>query len=94
ILPLNTKSTAFREVAEDLAKYNYVVATSPYSFIGLTEPQDATNKLNHIKNRQYIEAFFCINDNAGDNPKVVDQIRQIFADFLEARFPIPSPWEK
>ncbi|KAF9108296.1 Xanthine phosphoribosyltransferase 1 [Mortierella sp. GBA35] len=94
ILPLNTKSTAFREVAEDLAKYNYVIATSPYSFIGLTEPQDATNKLNHIKNRQYIEAFFCINDNAGDNPKVVDQIRQIFADFLEARFPIPSPWEK
>ncbi|KAG0290511.1 Xanthine phosphoribosyltransferase 1 [Linnemannia gamsii] len=93
ILPLNTQSLAFREVIADLHKYNFVIADSPYSFIQLQEPQEAKNKLDHIQSREYIEAFFCINDNVGENPTKVDQIRGIFADFLETRFPIPSPWE-
>ncbi|KAG0081878.1 Xanthine phosphoribosyltransferase 1 [Linnemannia elongata] len=94
ILPLDTQSPAFRQVIADLNKYNFVIATSTYSFVQLQEAQDARNKLDLIKNREYIEAFFCINDNAGDNPTTVDQIRTVFADFLEARFPTPSPWEK
>lgn len=94
ILPLNTQSPAFRQVIADLSKYNFVVSTSPYSFVQLQEPNDARNKLNLIKSREYIEAFFCINDNAGENPTTVDQIRTVFANFLEARFPDSSPWEK
>ncbi|KAG9065124.1 Xanthine phosphoribosyltransferase 1 [Linnemannia hyalina] len=94
ILPLNTQTPAFRNVIADLSKYNFVVATSPYSFVQLHEPQDARRKLDLIKSREYMEAFFCINDNAGENPTTVDQIRAVFADFLNARFPTPSPWEK
>ncbi|KAF8945460.1 Xanthine phosphoribosyltransferase 1 [Haplosporangium gracile] len=94
ILPLNTQSPAFRQVIADLNKYNFVIATSSYSFVQLQEPQDARTKLDLIKSREYVEAFFCINDNAGENPTTVDQIRAVFADFLEARFPTPSPWEK
>ncbi|KAF9150883.1 Xanthine phosphoribosyltransferase 1 [Linnemannia schmuckeri] len=94
ILPLSTQSPAFRQVIADLNKYNFVIATSPYSFVQLHEPQDARTKLDLIKSREYVEAFFCINDNAGENPTTVDQIRAVFADFLEARFPTPSPWEK
>ncbi|KAF9131442.1 hypothetical protein BGX30_013104, partial [Mortierella sp. GBA39] len=94
ILPLNTQTPAFRNVIADLGKYNFVIATSPYSFVQLQEPQDARRKLDLIKSREYIESFFCINDNAGENPTTVDQIRAVFADFLETRFPTPSPWEK
>jgi hypothetical protein len=94
ILPLNTQSPAFRQVIVDLNKYNFVIASSPYSFVQLQEPQEARTKLDNIQSREYIEAFFCINDNLGENQTAVEQIRRIFANFLESRFPTPSPWEK
>ncbi|KAK3846979.1 MAG: hypothetical protein J3R72DRAFT_432836 [Linnemannia gamsii] len=94
ILPLNTQSQAFRQVIADMSKYNFVVASSPYSFVQLQEPAGARTKLDNILNREYVEAFFCINDNAGDNPRTVHLIREVFANFLETRFPTSSPWEK
>lgn len=94
ILPLNTQSLPFRQVIADLTKYNFVIASSAYSFIQLQEPQEAKNKLDHIQSREFIEAFFCVNDNVGQNQAKVEQIRRIFGDFLESRFPISSPWEK
>ncbi|KAG0270816.1 Xanthine phosphoribosyltransferase 1 [Linnemannia exigua] len=94
ILPLNTQSPAYRRVIADMSKYNFVVATSSYSFVQLQEPANARTTLDNIRSREYVEAFFCINDNAGENPKTVHQIREIFANFLEARFPTSSPWEK
>ncbi|KAF9931467.1 hypothetical protein FBU30_010083 [Linnemannia zychae] len=94
ILPLDTQSQAFQSVIADMAKYNFVIATSAYSFVQLFEPRDASNKLDTIIQRETIEAFFCINDNAGENPATVDQIRKVFAEFLDTRFPTSSPWEK
>ncbi|KAF9575039.1 Xanthine phosphoribosyltransferase 1 [Mortierella alpina] len=93
ILPLDTKSEAYRSVIADLAKYNFVTSTSAYSFVQLQEPIGAQRSLDQIQSQKYTAAFFCINDNVGDNPRVVNQVRQVFKQFLETRFPISSPWE-
>ncbi|KAF9945823.1 Xanthine phosphoribosyltransferase 1 [Mortierella alpina] len=90
ILPLDTGSEVYRRVVIDLAKYNFVTSTSAYSFVQLRTPIEARRSLDQIQNTA---AFFCINDNVGDNPMVVNQVRQVFKQFLETRFPISSPWE-
>ncbi|KAF9912139.1 Xanthine phosphoribosyltransferase 1 [Linnemannia zychae] len=94
VLPLDTQSAAYRQVIADMSKFNFVVAASPYSFVQLQGPVDARSKLDGIQSREFIEAFFCINDNAGGSATTVSQIREVFAKFLETRFPTPSPWEK
>ncbi|KAF9991232.1 Xanthine phosphoribosyltransferase 1 [Mortierella antarctica] len=93
ILPLDTESEAYRSVVVDLAKYNFVTSTSAYAFVQLREPIEAQRSLDQIQNQKYTAAFFCINDNVGDNPRVVNQVRQVFKQFLETRFPISSSWE-
>ncbi|KAF9290434.1 Xanthine phosphoribosyltransferase 1 [Mortierella alpina] len=93
ILPLDTESEAYRSVINDLAKYNFVTSTSDYSFVQLHEPVAAQMSLDQVLSARYTAAFFCINDNVGDNPKVVNQVRQVFKQFLETRFPVSSPWE-
>ncbi|CAO3565619.1 unnamed protein product [Mortierella alpina] len=93
ILPLDTESEAYRRVIVDLAKYNFVTSSSTYSFVQLHEPVEAKRSLDQIQSQEYTAAFFCINDNVGDDPRVVSQVRQVFKQFLETRFPISSPWE-
>ncbi|KAG0214781.1 Xanthine phosphoribosyltransferase 1 [Mortierella sp. GBA30] len=94
ILPLDTTSETYRSVIVDLEKYNFVIATSSYSFVQLRDPFESQRSLNQILNRKDMEAFFCINDNVGDDPRIVNAIRQVFKRFLDTRFTIPSPWEK
>ncbi|KAG0037142.1 hypothetical protein BGZ82_003056, partial [Podila clonocystis] len=95
ILPVDSTSGAYKTVTADLAKYNYVVATSQYSFIQLQTPQSATRDLDRILTHRYYEAFFCINDNVSDDdPRAEQDVREIFHGFLEDRFSTPSPWEK
>ncbi|KAI1310802.1 Xanthine phosphoribosyltransferase 1 [Mortierella claussenii] len=94
ILPVNTTSESYARVVQDLKKYNYVVASSSYSFVQLGDPISSRSNLNQILTNPDTESFFCINDNAGDNPQVVQMIQQVFKDFLETRFAFPSPWEK
>ncbi|GJJ76744.1 hypothetical protein EMPS_09103 [Entomortierella parvispora] len=94
-LPLEDKNPdAFKTVTSDLAKYNYVIADSDYSFTQLTEPFGSQRELSKIMLNRDTHAFFCINDNVNSNSRVVQQVQQIFHQFLENRFPIPSPWEK
>ncbi|KAF8949342.1 Xanthine phosphoribosyltransferase 1, partial [Haplosporangium bisporale] len=95
ILPVDSTSGAYKTVIADLAKYNYVVATSQYSFIQLQTPQTAARDLDRILSHRYYEAFFCINDNvSGDDSQAERQVREIFHAFLEDRFSTPSPLEK
>ncbi|KAF9963798.1 Xanthine phosphoribosyltransferase 1 [Mortierella alpina] len=93
ILPLESESEAYRRVIVDLAKYNFVTSTSAYAFVQLQEPVEAKRSLDQIQSQKYTAAFFCINDNVGDDPRVANQVRQVFKQFLETRFPISSPWE-
>ncbi|KAF9308830.1 Xanthine phosphoribosyltransferase 1 [Podila horticola] len=86
---------AYKTVTADLAKYNYVIATSQYSFVQLQTPQTAAGDLDRIMTHRYYEAFFCINDNVDDDdPRAEQSVREIFHAFLEDRFSTPSPWEK
>ncbi|KAF9439045.1 Xanthine phosphoribosyltransferase 1 [Entomortierella beljakovae] len=94
ILPLDKESDKYKDVTLDLAKYNYVVATSAYSFIQLQEPRASETSLSQILSSKDTEAFFCINDNIGDNPQTIASVRQVFKNFLDERFPKSSPWEK
>ncbi|KAF9202892.1 Xanthine phosphoribosyltransferase 1 [Haplosporangium sp. Z 27] len=94
ILPLDKESDVYKTVTADMAKYNYVIATSPYSFVQLQEPYASQQSLAEILSKKDSEAFFCINDNINDNPRIMGPIQSIFKQFLNERFPIPSPWEK
>ncbi|KAF9358419.1 Xanthine phosphoribosyltransferase 1 [Mortierella sp. AD094] len=94
ILPLDKESDAYKTITVDLAKYNYVIAESPYSFVQLQDPYGSQRSLAQILSRKETEAFFCINDNVSDNPRTVGSVQQVFSRFLNERFPIPSPWEK
>ncbi|KAG0367786.1 Xanthine phosphoribosyltransferase 1 [Gamsiella multidivaricata] len=94
IMPLDRTSDAYKTVSSDLSKYNYVIATSTYSFIQLQEPYTSQRDLNKILTNKASEAFFCINDNVGDSPRVESAVRQVFKQFLDERFSTPSPWEK
>ncbi|KAG0257112.1 chitin deacetylase [Mortierella polycephala] len=93
ILPLDKDSNAFKAVSADLAKYNYVVATSPYSFLLLRDPGGSQKALNDLLARKDTDAFFCINDNIKEDPSVEQGVRRVFKQFLDDRFPTPSPWE-
>jgi len=94
-LPLQDKNPeAFKRVTSDLAKYNYVIAESTYSFVQLQEPYGSQRELNKIMLTRDKQAFFCVNDNVSSMSRFVQQVQQVFHQFLENRFPIPSPWEK
>ncbi|KAG0022083.1 Xanthine phosphoribosyltransferase 1 [Entomortierella chlamydospora] len=94
ILPLDKKSDAYKTITNDLAKYNYVIALSPYSFVQLQDTYGSQRSLAQILSKKDTEAFFCINDNIIENPRTVNTVQQLFSRFLNERFPIPSPWEK
>ncbi|KAG0326908.1 Xanthine phosphoribosyltransferase 1 [Dissophora globulifera] len=94
ILPVEKDSKVYQDVVSDLTKYNYVIAMSSYTFVSLMDPFGSQTFLNQIMNKKATEAFFCINDNVNNNPRVEAQVRDIFKRFLDQRFPTSSPWEK
>ncbi|KAG0263033.1 hypothetical protein BG011_009430 [Mortierella polycephala] len=93
-MPLDEQSDAFREVARKVARYNYVLGTSDYSFMALQGPEGSQKNLDNLLAAKDRKAFFCINDDFPDNPALQIQMLGIFKSFLDRRFPTPSPWEK
>ncbi|KAF9579619.1 Xanthine phosphoribosyltransferase 1 [Lunasporangiospora selenospora] len=94
ILPQDPNSAGFKQVTADLAKYNYVVASAPSSFVQLWTEEGSKKDLASILEHKDTLGFFCINDNVVNNPDLENRVHNVFKTFLEDRFPDPSPWEK
>ncbi|KAF8939982.1 hypothetical protein EDD21DRAFT_360295 [Dissophora ornata] len=94
LMPLDRNSKAYREVVTDLAKYNYVIGHSEFSFVQLKNGMQAEKALDLVMQRKHLSSFFCINDDVQDNPLIIDRVRKVFSRFLNQRLPVPSPWEK
>jgi hypothetical protein len=93
IMPLNKSSEAFAKVSNDLAKYNYVVGASYYSFVQLDDIPGSRSVLAGIMSRKDTDTFMCINDHIINDPIIQQTVRDSFQTFLDNRFPTPSPWE-
>ncbi|KAF9284659.1 hypothetical protein BGZ88_009856 [Linnemannia elongata] len=93
-MPEDETSEAFANVVEKVARYNYVLGTSDYSFMALQGAKGAKKDLDNLLARRDQKAFFCINDDFPDDPVVENEIQTLFKDFLDTRFPLPSPYEK
>ncbi|KAI1293239.1 hypothetical protein EDD11_008492 [Mortierella claussenii] len=92
-MPQDETSKAFKDVASKVAKYNYVLGTSDYSFMALQGAEGSQKELDALM-QQRNKTFFCINDDFADDPTLQNQIHRIFRTFLNQRFPTSSPWEK
>ncbi|KAF9112685.1 Xanthine phosphoribosyltransferase 1 [Mortierella sp. AM989] len=93
IMPPDKDSEKYRQVLTDLAKYNYVVGGSEYSFLQLKDGLQAQKALDTLMQEQKKRTFFCINDDVQDSPLIEKRVKSIFSGFLKKRFPIPSLWE-
>ncbi|KAF9948005.1 hypothetical protein BGZ72_010082 [Mortierella alpina] len=93
-MPRNEHSEIFQDVTRKVARYNYVLGTSDYTFIALQDVDGAKKNLDKLLEAREKKAFFCINDDYPDNEKLQTQMRALFKTFLETRFASPSPWEK
>ncbi|KAF9917333.1 Xanthine phosphoribosyltransferase 1 [Lobosporangium transversale] len=93
-MPSDEESEAFKEVVRKVQRYNYILSTSDYSFFALYNVAKAKANIANLMKYRNSKAFFCINDDIGDNPTLQSEIQYIFSDFLHQRFPNPSPWEK
>lgn len=93
-MPKNERSEAFQDVTRKLARYNYVVGTSDYSFFALQGVDGAKKNLANLLEARERKASFCINDDFPDNEELQTQMRALFKSFLDTRFATPSPWEK
>lgn len=93
IMPLNKSSEAFAKVSNDLAKYNYVAGASYYSFVQLDDIPGSRSTLAGIMSRKDTDSFMCINDHIINDPIIQRTVRETFQQFLDNRFPTPSPWE-
>ncbi|KAF9209622.1 Xanthine phosphoribosyltransferase 1 [Haplosporangium sp. Z 27] len=93
-MPPDKNSEAYRQVSADLAKYNYVVGGSKYSFLQLRDGSQAEEVLNTLMESRDNQTFFCINDDVQDSPLIERRVRRRFSEFLKKRLPISSPWEK
>ncbi|KAF9105147.1 hypothetical protein BGX27_009786 [Mortierella sp. AM989] len=92
-MPIDERSEAFKDVSSKVSRYNYVLGTSPYSFLALQGPEAAQKNLDSLLAAKE-KAFFCINDDFPDDPTFQSQMHGIFKKFLDDRFPTPSPWER
>jgi len=93
VMPLDRSSRAYQQVARDMAKYNYVVGRSEFTFIQLTTGDKAERNLKLLLEKNQTETYFCVNDDVPDSPLIAKRVRGLFSSFLERRFPHPSPWE-
>lgn len=94
LMPLDRDSEAYSQVMRDMAKYNYVIGRSQFTFIQLTTGDKSEVGLKRLLARNQTETYFCVNDDVPDSPLIAKRVRGLFARFLEARLPNPSPWEK
>ncbi|KAF9139962.1 Xanthine phosphoribosyltransferase 1 [Mortierella sp. GBA39] len=94
LMPLDRNSEAYSQVARDMAKYNYVIGQSQFTFIQLTTGDKSEVGLKRLLARNQTETYFCVNDDVPDSPLIAKRVRGLFAGFLETRLPNPSPWEK
>ncbi|KAG0365832.1 hypothetical protein BC939DRAFT_456943 [Gamsiella multidivaricata] len=92
--PTDERSEAFKDVMDKVARYNYVLGTSDYSFLALQGPESSQKNLDTLIERKNSKAFFCINDDFANDPVLQGKIHGIFKNFLNTRFPTSSPWEK
>ncbi|CAO3570609.1 unnamed protein product [Mortierella alpina] len=92
-MPQNEHSEAFQDVARKVARYNYVLGTSDYTFTALQRVDVAKKSLDWLLEEKEKKTFFCINDNYLDDENLQTQMRAVFKDFLDTRFTTPSPWE-
>lgn len=92
-MPEDETSEAFANVVEKVARYNYVLGTSDYSFMALQGAKGAKKDLDNLLAKWDQKAFFCINDDFPDDPVVEKEIQTLFKDFLDTRFRLPSPYE-
>ncbi|KAF9172819.1 Xanthine phosphoribosyltransferase 1 [Mortierella sp. AD010] len=72
IMPPDKDSEAYKRVLADLAKYNYVVGESQYSFLMLMEGLQSEKALNELMLQRDNKTFFCINDDVKDN-RLIEQ---------------------
>lgn len=93
-MPQDEESAAFQRVVYKTKRYNYVLGTSDYSFLALNDAKGSQTNLDNLLAARNSKAFFCINDDYPDDANLQNQIHGIFKNFLDTRFPIPSPWEK
>ncbi|KAH7052622.1 hypothetical protein BKA57DRAFT_533812 [Linnemannia elongata] len=94
VMPLDRDSEAYSQVVRDMAKYNYVIGRSQFTFIQLTTGDKSEAVLKRLLARNQTETYFCVNDDVPDSPLIAKRVRGLFAEFLETRLPNPSPWEK
>lgn len=92
-MPEDETSEAFASVVNKVARYNYVLGTSDYSFMALQGAKGAKKDLDSLLEKWDHKAFFCINDDFPDDPVVENEIKTIFKDFLNTRFRVASPYE-
>ncbi|MFF0474366.1 stealth family protein [Streptomyces sp. NPDC004284] len=63
----------------------------PYAYLDLTHPWTETRLGRLLANRD--RAVFCVNDTVSTGQDVTEQ-KDLITPFLEAYFPVPSPFEK
>ncbi|MEU0230646.1 MULTISPECIES: stealth family protein [unclassified Streptomyces] len=63
----------------------------PYSYLDLTHPWTETRLGRLLAHRD--KAVFCVNDTVSTGQDVIQQ-KDLITPFLEAYFPVPSPFEK
>ncbi|KAF9328154.1 Oxysterol binding protein [Podila minutissima] len=93
ILPLDRASDAFSKVITDMTRYNYVIGESETAFLQLKSLVPAQAQLKQLLADRARKLFFCINDNVENSPLIVRKVKDEFSKFLQARFPVASPWE-
>ncbi|KAG0279719.1 Xanthine phosphoribosyltransferase 1 [Linnemannia gamsii] len=95
VMPLQDQDPeAFSKVAQDMAKYNYVIGRSQFTFMQLTTGDKSEAGLKRLLEKNQTETYFCVNDDVPDSPLIAKRVERLFAMFLETRLPNPSPWEK
>jgi hypothetical protein len=95
VMPLQDQdSEAYSKVAQDMAKYNYVIGRSQFTFMQMTTGDKSEAGLKRLLEKNQTETYFCVNDDVPDSPLIAKRVRGLFARFLETRLPNPSPWEK
>lgn len=95
VMPLQDQDPeAYSKVAQNMAKYNYVIGRSQFTFMQLTTGDKSEAGLKRLLEKNQTETYFCLNDDVPDSPLIAKRVRKLFAGFLETRLPNPSPWEK
>ncbi|GJJ74760.1 hypothetical protein EMPS_07118 [Entomortierella parvispora] len=94
LMPEDQESKEFKEVAQDIAKYSHVVANSEFQFVMMTDGLQSQRVLDGMMRRRNTITYLCTNDDLPDSNLIVQRVKDIYHNFMDARFPTLSPWEK